>query len=151
MFTDASEEAIAAVAILRGEDQEGNLLQGFIIGKGKVTPKKAVTIPRLELCAAVLGIEISQIIQDQLDIDPKDIRYHTDSKVVLGYIYNRTKRFYTYVSSRVQQIHKVSSPEQWSYVPSEHNPVDQATRPITVENMKNKPMALWSETMVPSK
>ncbi|XP_065944078.1 uncharacterized protein [Magallana gigas] len=139
VFTDASEEAIAAVAILRAEDQDGNFHQGFIVGKGKVAPKKAVTIPRLELCAAALGVEISQIIQHQLDIDPKDIHYHTDSKVVLGYIYNRTKRFYTYVSNRVQQIHKVSSPEQWSYVPSEHNPADQSTRPIAVENMKNSP------------
>lgn len=139
VFTDASDEAIAAVAILRAEDQDGNFHQGFIVGKGKVAPKKAVTIHRLELCAAVLGVKISQIIHDQLDIDPKDIHYHTDSKVVLGYIYNRTKRFYTYVSNRVQKIHKVSSPEQWSYVPSEHNPADQSTRPIAVENMKNSP------------
>lgn len=139
VFTDASEEAIAAVAILRAEDQDGNFHQGLIVGKGKVAPKKAVTIPRLELCAVVLGVEISQIIHDQLDIDPKDIHYHTDSKVVLGYNYNRTKRFYTYVSNRVQQIHKVSSPEQWSFVPSEHNPANQTTRPIAVENMKNSP------------
>lgn len=83
MFTDASEEPIAAVNILRA-DQGGNLHQGLIVGKGKVASKKAVTIPRLELCAAVLGIEISEIMQDQLDIDPKDIHYHTDSKVVLG-------------------------------------------------------------------
>lgn len=127
VFNDASEEAIAAVAILRAEDQDGNFHQGLIVGKGKVAPKKAVTIPRLELCAAVLGVEISQIIHDQLDIDPTDIHYNTDSKVVLGYIYNRTKRFYTYVSNRVLQIHKVSSPDQWSYVPSEHNPADQAS------------------------
>lgn len=140
VFTDASEEAIATVAFLRAEDQDGNLHCGFIMGKGKVAPKKAVTIPRLELCAAVLGIEISKIIKEQLDIDPKEMHFHTDSKVVLGYIYNRTRRFYTYVSNRVEKIHKVSSPEQWSYVPSEHNPADQATRPVSVESMKN---SLW--------
>lgn len=140
VFTDASEEAVAAVAFLRAEDQDSNLHCGFIMGKGKVAPKKAVTIPRLELCAAVLGIEISKIIKEQLDIDPKEMHFHTDSKVVLGYIYNRTRRFYTYVSNRVEKIHKVSSPEQWSYVPSEHNPADQATRPVSVESMKN---SLW--------
>lgn len=82
------------------------------MGKGKVLPKKAVTISPSELCTAVLGIKVSQIIQDQLDIDPKDIHYHTDNNVVFGYIYNRTKHFYTYVSNRVQLIHKVPSPEQ---------------------------------------
>lgn len=51
VFTDASEEAIAAVAILKAEDQDGNLHQGFIVGKGNVAPKK-------ELCAAVIGVEI---------------------------------------------------------------------------------------------
>lgn len=82
------------------------------MGKGNFVPKKAITISSLELCTAVLVIKVSQIIQDQLDIDPKDIHYHTDNKVVLGYIYNKTKHFYTYVSNRVQLIHKVSSPEQ---------------------------------------
>lgn len=45
----------------------------YIKGKEKFAPNKAVTIPGLELCAAVIGIEISQIIQDQLDINPKYI------------------------------------------------------------------------------
>lgn len=84
----------------------------------------------------MLGIKVSQIIQDHLDIDPKDIHYHTDNKIVLGYIYNRTKHFYTYVCNRVQLIHKVSSPEQWVMV-LQHNLADQETRPIAIENVKN--------------
>lgn len=46
VFTDASEEAVAAVAFLRAGDQDCNLHCGFIMGKEKVAPKKAVTIPR---------------------------------------------------------------------------------------------------------
>lgn len=92
--------------------------------KGQVLPEKTVTISPIEftgktviispieLCTAVIGFKVSQFIQVQLDIDPKDIHYHTDNNVVLGYIYNRTKRFYTYVSNRVQLIYKASSPEQ---------------------------------------
>ena len=102
--------------------------------------KSAVTIPRLELCAVVLGVEISRIIQKQLNIAAKDFHLHTDSKVVLGYIYNTTRRFYTYVSNRIEQIHKFSAPTQWSYVPSQHNPADQGTKPILPEAMKE---SLW--------
>ena len=140
VFTDASEQAIAAVAFLRAKDENGNYHHGFVLGKGKVAPKSAVTIPRLELCAAVLGVEISRIIQKQLNIAAKDFHLHTDSKVVLGYIYNTTRRFYTYVSNRIEQIHKFSAPTQWSYVPSQHNPADQGTKPILPEAMKE---SLW--------
>jgi hypothetical protein len=63
VFTDASEEAISAVDFLRAKDENGSYHHGFILGKGNVAQKSAVTIPRLELCAAVLGIEISRIIQ----------------------------------------------------------------------------------------
>ena len=63
LFTDASEKAIAAVAFFKLTDADGNQQQGFLLGKAKVAPKSAVTIPRLELCAAVLGIEIANIIK----------------------------------------------------------------------------------------
>ena len=33
------------------------------LGNAKVAPKSAVTLPRLELCATVLGIEIANIIK----------------------------------------------------------------------------------------
>ncbi|XP_056006690.1 uncharacterized protein LOC130050517 [Ostrea edulis] len=140
VFTDASKQVIAAVAFLRAKDKNANYHHGFILGKGKVAPKSAVTIPRLELCASVLGVEISRIIREQLDIAPKDFQFHTDSKVVLGYIYNKTRRFYTYVSNRVEQIHRFSAANQWSYVPSQHNPADQGTKPILPEAMTK---SLW--------
>ena len=119
LFTDASVEAIAAVAVIK-------LI--ILLGKAKVAPKSAVTIPRLELCAAVLSIEITNIIKKQLDIPIGEFHFYTDSRVVLGYICNDTRRFYTYVSNRVEQIRNTSAPEQWSYVSSEYNPADEATR-----------------------
>ena len=93
LFTDASEEAITAVAFIKMTDADGNQQQGFLLGK-------AVTIPRLELCAAVLGIEITNIIKKQMDIPIGEFYFYTDSRVVLGYICNNTRRFYTYFKSR---------------------------------------------------
>ena len=51
--------------------------------------------------------------------------------MVLGYIANESRRFYVYVANRVQIIRSLSTPEQWRYVESEHNPADLATRGVT--------------------
>ena len=87
-----------------------------------------MTIPSLELCAAVLVIEIANIIKKQMDIPIGDFHLYTDSRVVLGYICNNTKKFYTYVSNKEEKIRNTSAPDQWNYVPSEYNPADEATR-----------------------
>ena len=42
------------------------------MGKSRVTPKKYVTIPRLELVAAVLSVKISARIRRKLDIEWKN-------------------------------------------------------------------------------
>lgn len=93
IFPDASEKAIAAVAFLVSQEHSSI---GFILGKAKVAPTHGHTIPRLELCAAVLATEIGQTVSDNLNIPINSIQYHTDSKVVLGYICNEKRRFYTY-------------------------------------------------------
>lgn len=56
-FTDASKDAIASVAFLKVWKDEENSDIGFLMGKAKVAPTHGHTIQRLELCAAVLGID----------------------------------------------------------------------------------------------
>lgn len=51
-----------------------------------------------------------------------EFTFFIDSKVVLGYIQNESRRFYVYVANRVQLIRKISSPEQWTYVDTNENP-----------------------------
>ncbi|KAK3750007.1 hypothetical protein QZH41_008650 [Actinostola sp. cb2023] len=59
-----------------------------------------------------------------------DVIFYTDSKVVLGYIQNESRRFYVYVANRVQIIRKVAEPSQWKYIGTSENPADLATRCI---------------------
>ncbi len=130
VFSDASTKAIGAVAYLRAVDGDGQISIGFILGKAKLTPKNQPTIPRLELCAAVLAVEVAELIVQEIDFKPDAITFYCDSKIVLGYIYNETKRFYVYVHNRVQRIRQFSEPKQWRYIPTEHNPADIASRSI---------------------
>ena len=140
VYSDASKEAIAAAAYLKSTDADGSTNVGFIMGKSKVSPMHGHSIPRLELCAAVLGVQISETISTELDIDRESFRFYTDSKVVLGYIYNTTKRFYMYVANRVERIRKTSLPDQWSYVPTDMNPADVATRSIPAYKLQS---SMW--------
>ncbi len=89
--------AIAAVAYLCAVDTQGQCHLGFTMGKCKLAPKPAHTIPHQELCAAVLAVEIADVIVEETDIEFQATKFYTDSKIVLGYIHNTTRRFHVYV------------------------------------------------------
>ena len=92
-----------------------------------MAPRHGHTVPRLELCGALLAVEIGEIIHDNLEVKPDVTKYNTDSKVVLGYINNDTRRFYKYVSSCIEKIRRHTKPEDWNYVSTDSNPADEAT------------------------
>ena len=127
IFSDASQDAIAAVAFMKLYDVNGNKHVGFVHGKAKVAPRHGHTIPRLELCAALMATQLKDTIVRHLD-DDYEITMYTDSKVVLGYINNEQRRFYVYVSNRVSSIRQSTLPSQWTYISSEENPADVGTR-----------------------
>ncbi|XP_060795476.1 uncharacterized protein LOC132898102 [Neoarius graeffei] len=88
VFSDASTMAIGAIAYLRAIQEDGKVEVGLVMGKAKLAPLSEPTIPRLKLCAAVLAVEMADLIREELDLKLDAIRFYTDSKVVLGYINN---------------------------------------------------------------
>ena len=76
---------------LRLVNVSGKIHCCLLMGKSRVTPKKYVTIPRLELVAAVLSVKIAALTGRELDIEWENETFWTDSKVVLGYISNTKK------------------------------------------------------------
>jgi hypothetical protein len=58
-----------------------------------------MTIPRLELCAAVLTTQATRRVLKELTIEVNEVVFYSDSKVVLGYIQNEKRRFYSYVAN----------------------------------------------------
>lgn len=139
VFSDASLQAIAAIAYLR-VTHDGHREVGFVLGKAKLAPQPELTVPRLELCAAVLAVEIAETIIHEIDLKLDAVRYFTDSKVVLGYIHNERRRFYVFVSNRVQRIRQASRPDQWGFVPTECSPADCGSRSVAADELIN---TLW--------
>ena len=134
-FSDASEDAIGAAVYLRQVNDRGENCTALVFGQSRVAPVQITSIPRLELCAAVLAAQAVDKIIKEIDTEIDEVTFYTDSKVVLGYIQNESRRFYVYVANRVQLIRKISSPEQWTYVDTSENPADLATRPLNAQNL----------------
>lgn len=116
VFCDASEKAIAAVTYIHVIYEENKHYVGFVIGKTKVAPSHGQTIPRLELCSALLAVEIYQLANEHLNITFDSVNFYSNSRVVLGNITNLTRRFFAYVSNQVEKILKQLTPEQSNYI-----------------------------------
>jgi hypothetical protein len=135
VFSDASEQAIAAVGYIKQDSEES----AFVFAKVKVAPTHGHTVPRLELCAALLATEVADTVQSHICMNIMKRRFYTDSKIVLGYINNQTRRFHNYVANRVERILCKTSREEWFHVRTELNPADHGTRGLTtVDELKEK-------------
>ena len=146
-FSDASSSGYGQCSYLRliGKDK---VHCSLICGKARVAPLKMVTIPRLELTAALVSALVARTLKDELPISVDAEYFWTDSKAVLGYIGNETKRFHVFVANRVTRIHQVTKADQWFYVPTEQNPADVASRGADVKTLVSSrwlqgPSFLW--------
>lgn len=151
IFSDGSFYGYGAVAYLRLQDDKGQIHCAFLMGKSRLSPVKVVTIPRLELVAATLSARLGRLLQEEVEVKPDTITYHTDSTTVLCYILNERTRFHVFVGNRVQTIRDLSNPKQWRYVQSRENPADYASRGMDSQTLLNQrkwirgPDFLWQE------
>ena len=136
-FCDASELGYGTVTYLRLISNTGDIQHSFILGKSRVAPLKQMTIPRLELAAATLAAKVDRMLHTELHMELTDSTFWTDSTSVLKYIYNKTKRFHTYVANRIAVIHNLSREHQWRHVTSKDNPADDASRGLNMEQLLN--------------
>lgn len=149
-FSDASTKGYGQCSYLRLINEDGKIHCAFVMGKSRVTPIKPVTIPRLELTAALCSVKVAQQLRQELDYHIDQEFFWTDSKVVLGYVGNESRRFHVFVANRVQEIQDNTSMEQWRYIKSEQNPADDASRGIKANELCNSRWIsgsafLWNE------
>lgn len=126
VFVDAGENAAAAVAYVVG--RHSGIRETMIVSsKTKVAPNKCISIPRMELQAAVIGIRLSMHVKEEHSICFEKCVFWTDSRNVLCWI-RSPKQFKVFVAHRISEIRESSKPLDWRYVPTKLNPADHATK-----------------------
>lgn len=127
-FVDASKDAYAACVYMRTVDQSNHVTVQLLCAKTRVAPLKTVTIPRLELCAAVLGARLVQKVAEALRCTIHKKVFWSDSTITLGWIRTPTKNLKTFVCNRVIEINDLTERNSWRHVPTNLNPADIASR-----------------------
>ncbi|XP_067667338.1 uncharacterized protein [Haliotis asinina] len=138
VFVDASEKAYGAVVYSVTTYQNGTKTSRLTASKSRVAPLKSVSIPRMELVAAVLGVKLILPVLKALEMNIAAVTLWTDSQNVLCWIKNHSRKFKTFVANRVAFIQEYTTPSQWKYVPSLQNPSDVLSRGATIADLKGK-------------
>ncbi|XP_062557016.1 uncharacterized protein LOC134221858 [Armigeres subalbatus] len=120
VFTDASVSACACVAYLR-TTVDGESQCSLIAAKTKVAPLRTLSIPRLELQAAMMGSRLLQNICSALTINIQRRFLWSDSATVLAWLRSDSRQYHQFVSFRVGEILSLTSVDEWRYVPSREN------------------------------
>jgi len=129
-FSDASEEAYAAVVYLVVEKEDGEVLTEFVASKARVAPIAKQSIPRLELLGVLilsrLVMRINGVLEGFVDID--EIICLSDSEVALWWIRNYQSEYKQYVEERVREIRKNVGADCWKHVVGKENAADLPSR-----------------------
>ena len=130
IFCDASELAYGSVAYIRYCYADGSYHCALVMSKSKLAPIKAMSLPRLELCAAVTAVRLFRKIIAEIDLTIDKVWFWSDSTLVLQYVSNTTHRFKTFVANRITEILDATERNQWNHVPGKLNPADIVSRGV---------------------
>uniref|UniRef100_A0A182X947 DUF5641 domain-containing protein n=1 Tax=Anopheles quadriannulatus TaxID=34691 RepID=A0A182X947_ANOQN len=145
-FSDASMKAYGACLYMKSVSEDGNVSVNLLCSKSRVAPlanskrQKNVTLPRLELSAALLLCHLWQKVKDSLKHEYSCF-YWVDSTIVLHWINSSPSRWKPFVANRVSEIQHLTEPRHWNHVPGDQNPADIISRGMMPSQLQES--CLW--------
>ncbi|XP_014203559.1 uncharacterized protein LOC106635883 [Copidosoma floridanum] len=153
VFSDASRRAMAAVLYSRLQAVDSSVRCHILLAHTKLAPihifkpmaepVTRMTIPRLELCAALLTAKLLRSMAEELAVPIERCHAWCDSQIVLHWVGSDQPTNNTLVDNYVAQIQDTLPSSAWRYVPSQSNPADVATRSADMSGLRQQ--LLWWE------
>ncbi|XP_058816901.1 uncharacterized protein LOC131680198 [Topomyia yanbarensis] len=133
-FSDASEHAYGSCVYVRSTDASSAVKVCLVTAKSKVAPLKKQSIPRLELCGALLSAELYEKVTSSLQIHTETF-FWVDSTIVLSWLNSSLSTWTTFVANRVSKIQTTTQNCSWNHVAGQQNPADHISRGIPAETL----------------
>ena len=89
-----------------------------------MAPLETISIPRLELMAAMLSLHLPNTVAEVYKIDQMNVNYWTDSMNVLWWVRNHSRKFKPFVANRISEIQRLAAPGKWNHVRTKENLAD---------------------------
>jgi hypothetical protein len=123
VFCDASERAYGAALYVRSTERDKTLIR-LACSKNRLAPVKRITLPRLELLAALVRTRLLHYFCTATGCYINQAILWSDATVVLGWIRSAPNRWKTSVCIRLTEIQTYTNPTQWRNCPRRDNPAD---------------------------
>ncbi|XP_055623070.1 uncharacterized protein LOC129766528 [Toxorhynchites rutilus septentrionalis] len=133
-FVDASEKGYGSCIYIVSQANSIKTSR-LLIAKSRVAPTIGLSIPRLELCAAVLGSQLADTVVQTTDFSG-NIIYWTDSTIVINWILSPSTSWKTFGSNRVAEVQRLTKGS-----PTALNPADRISRGTDPDQLQDD--TLW--------
>lgn len=147
VFADASKEAFSAAAYWR-IGRNDNYDVAFVAGKTRCAPLKPLSVPRLELQAAVLAARLADTIRNSHQINVDRVVMWSDSQTVLHWIRSVDRQYKPFVAHRVAEIVDCVGSSSWRWIPTDLNVADDATRTPKDPKFNENSRWIWGPALL---
>ena len=131
LLSDGSETAYGCAAYVRWKLLSGKFWCRLMMAKSRIAPLSRVSVPQMELNAAVLSKRIRAVIQEECRFKFEKVHHLIDSETVLCQLHKVAHRFRVYEGVRIGEIQAASGGDmsEWAWVAGKYNIADLTTRP----------------------